>query len=102
LPVPLRIIKEHGNEKGKIFNLLTLNEQNRKLKVVAALCKISINLSTHLFRHAFATNMLRGGANLFAVMRALGHKKPATTQIYQHLIQKDISDSMVKAFRKRK
>lgn len=37
---------------------------------------------THQFRHALATQMLRGGASLTEIGELLGHRSPETTKIY--------------------
>lgn len=57
-----------------------------RLRMLARRAGLPADLvSPHVLRHAFATDLLEGGANLRAVQSLLGHADLATTQIYTHV-----------------
>lgn len=75
-------------------NFLFLNRRGKKLtrvmifhivKELAELAEIKKNISPHTFRHSFATHLVDGGADLRAVQEMLGHESIITTEIYTHL-----------------
>ena len=66
------------------------------LKKYAKRINLNKNLYPHIFRHSFATHMLKRGADLRTIQELLGHSDISTTEIYTNLDKEHIKNTYFK------
>ena len=88
LPPAMDILKKY---KFKL-PVMTNQQYNMRLKVLALYAGINKRLTSHMARHSFATWALSSGVPLPVVSKMLGHRNISTTEIYAKVLQKDVAE----------
>lgn len=71
---------------------LTARSVQRMIKKYTKKIQLPVDVTPHVLRHSFATDLLMAGADIRSVQEMLGHKNIATTQIYTHVTHKHLKD----------
>jgi site-specific recombinase XerD len=66
----------------------TLQKAVKRAVAKAGICK---KASCHTLRHSFATHLLENGTDIRIVQELMGHNDVKTTEIYTHVMKKDIN-----------
>jgi tyrosine recombinase XerC len=76
---------------------LSVSMFTRTLGRYAQAVGIKHAVTPHMLRHSFATHLLNRGADLRSVQELLGHESPSTTQIYTHVSQTHLRETVLHA-----
>jgi len=101
----LKVYRDYLDIEKGYEDVLFLNKRGTALsrvmvfniiKHLANRAGIKKNVSPHTFRHSFASHLVSGGADLRAVQDMLGHESILTTEIYTHLDDHYLKDTINK------
>ena len=86
----------HAPQQGRLLlhrsrgHTMLVRRLRAALYDAAAAAGVSARIVPHQFRHTYASEMLRAGVSLPAVMKLLGHKSPRMTLEYLEITQQDL------------
>ena len=98
--------KRHRNVASRDEPALFVNMNGERLsrqgfwkiiKYYQEKAEINKDITPHTLRHSFAVHLLENGADLRSIQEMLGHADISSTQVYTHVIQKQLKEVYNKA-----
>lgn len=69
---------------------------SRNIKLATQKTDVQKRVSSHIFRHSYATHLLQNGTDIRSIQELLGHKSVETTMIYTHVV-KELNQASIKS-----
>ena len=83
---PAMNISTDPRTKIKRRHHILANTLGRNIKIAAQKANLNKRVTSHIFRHSYATHLLQAGIDLRSIQELLGHKSVETTMIYTHVV----------------
>ena len=81
------------NRRGKAISRVYVF---KRISTLASQAGIKKKIGPHTLRHTFATHLIQNGADIVVIQSLLGHESITTTEIYTHLEQSHLRDTVLK------
>lgn len=114
IPIDKRVLEDlklyvdkyriHQKQKDEYTDFVFLSEKRGQkltrqfifamLKKTAERAGINKRVHPHILRHSFATELIRGGANIMAVKEIMGHSSITSTEVYVNLNILDVKKTL--------